>query len=176
MIKIEDNYLDQHAFDEIHNLLMSKEFPWYYNNNYGGNYPLTEYWFWHDTHGRKTLGNTNLLDPYFGVLQPLLSQLNPLALIRIRANCNWRTRDEEQRLWHRDTTVDCTTSILYINANDGCTVFKDCDTIVESVPNRFITFPSHMQHAAKPFTSPERRVLINFNYHARKEGSLKNVI
>lgn len=170
MIEVIDNYLERNQFEMIKNLLESKDFPWYYHGNYGGDYPLTEFWFWHDTRGKCTLGKTNIIDNYFDVLTPLLCQLNPLALIRIRANCNWRTQAAKQRAWHRDTTVDCTTSILYINSNDGCTIFKDDDTVVESVENRFITFPSHMQHAATPVTNTERRILINFNYHKRTQG------
>ena len=175
-IVIEDNYLQQDQFDRLRSFMMSDQIAWYYSGNYGGNYPLMEHWFHRENQGPERHPNTPFLNTQYEILNPLLMQLNPIAILKIRANCNWRTHNEEQRVFHTDITAESTTSILYINHSDGCTIFKDCDTIVESVANRFVTFPSNMLHAARPFTTPERRVLINFNYIARKQEAHHNVI
>ena len=59
---------------------------------------------------------------------------------------------------------DCVrTSILYMNTNDGYTLFED-GTKVESVMNRLITFPYNMKHAGTTCTDVPFRMVINFNY------------
>jgi hypothetical protein len=171
-IQIIDNYLHHDEFERIRGYIMGADMTWSYLGNYGGSYPLMERVFWSEEHGQETFGRTPFLNNDYNYLNPLMRKLDPVAVLRIRANCNWRTNpnDMQQRGWHTDfpKSVNATTSILYINDNDGCTVFKDDDTICESRSNRLLTFPSTMGHAATPFTDAERRVLININYHGGK--------
>ena len=35
---------------------------------------------------------------------------------------------------------------------------------VESVANRLVEFPSSYEHSSTPFTTTDRRIVINFNY------------
>ena len=56
-----------------------------------------------------------------------------------------------------------TTSILYINTNNGWTVIKGYGK-VESVANRMVIFDSNLQHSGVTCTDKNRRVVINFNY------------
>ena len=55
------------------------------------------------------------------------------------------------------------TSILYLNTNNGYTEFED-GTKVESVANRFISFPIETKHRGTSCTDKKIRVVINFNY------------
>ena len=55
------------------------------------------------------------------------------------------------------------TSILYMNTNNGYTKFED-GTTVESVANRFVTFPNHTEHTGTSTSDTEYRLVINFNY------------
>ena len=57
-----------------------------------------------------------------------------------------------------------TTSIFYINTNNGYTKFKD-GTKVESIANRMITFPANMEHCGTSCTDKNIRIVINFNYY-----------
>tara|TARA_B100001250_G_scaffold390854_1_gene391187 strand:+ start:929 stop:1480 length:552 start_codon:yes stop_codon:yes gene_type:complete len=171
-IQIIDNYLSHDEFERVSNFMLGEQMKWTYLGNYGGNYPLMERVFYHEERGQERVGRSFILDESMTHLFPLLRKIDPLVLLRIRANCNWRTNpnDMQQRGWHTDfpKSVHATTSIFYINDNDGCTVFKDDDTICESKANRLLTFPSTMGHAATPFTNTERRILININYHGGK--------
>ena len=171
-IQIVDNYLTNLEFDKLSSYILSEDMSCYYLGNYGGSYPLMERVFWSEEHGQERFGRTPFLNNDYTHLAPLMRKLNPIATLRVRANCNWRTNpnDMQQRGCHTDfpKSVHATTSIFYINDNDGCTVFKDDDTICESKANRLLTFPSTMGHAATPFTNTERRVLININYHGGK--------
>ena len=56
-----------------------------------------------------------------------------------------------------------TTSIFYINTNDGYTKFED-GTKIESIANRMITFPANINHTGTSCTDEQTRVVINFNY------------
>ena len=57
-----------------------------------------------------------------------------------------------------------TTGIYYVNTNDGYTELKD-GTIIESVGNRLVTFPSNMLHRGTSCTDEPMRAVINFNYY-----------
>ena len=55
------------------------------------------------------------------------------------------------------------TSIFYMNTCDGYTKFED-GTVVESVANRFVTFPNHTEHTGTTTSNSDYRLVINFNY------------
>ena len=63
--------------------------------------------------------------------------------------------EEKQKQW--------TTSIFYVNTNDGYTLFED-GTKVESVANRMLSFPANMRHTGTTCTDQQIRIVINFNY------------
>ena len=56
-----------------------------------------------------------------------------------------------------------TTSIFYMNTNNGYTKFED-GTKIESVANRLVSFPSNMKHKGTSCTDEKTRVVINFNH------------
>ena len=56
-----------------------------------------------------------------------------------------------------------TTSILYLNTNNGWTAIKGYGK-VENVANRMVIFDSNLQHSGVTCTDKNRRVVINFNY------------
>ena len=106
------------------------------------------------------------------IMKPILDSFQYAALIRIRAVCNWRTGTMTQREWHVDVPFDCTTAIYYLHDSDALTLFKDDDNEpleVETKANRLVEFPSQYEHAVSPMTTPERRVLINFNFIRAKK-------
>ena len=63
--------------------------------------------------------------------------------------------DEKLKQW--------TTSIFYVNTNNGYTKFED-GTKVESVANRMVTFPTNMKHTGTSCTDEKMRIVINFTY------------
>ena len=87
-----------------------------------------------------------------------------LIWLRVKANMNPATA-EHTRLgqFHSDFTFPCTTSIFYLNTNNGWTEFED-GTKATSVANRLVTFPSHMKHVGFSCTDEQVRVVINLNY------------
>ena len=106
------------------------------------------------------------------MLMPVINVLPILTAWRIKANLLTRTSTIVENEFHTDIgtlvkkpekLAQWTTSILYINTNNGYTKFED-GTKVESVANRLLTFPANMKHAGTSCTNERVRVVINFNY------------
>tara|TARA_B100001996_G_scaffold228330_1_gene175916 strand:- start:682 stop:1230 length:549 start_codon:yes stop_codon:yes gene_type:complete len=163
MIDIIDNYLPEEEFFRVFNHMKEHQFDWHLStivNRDGvpGNMQLCH--SFHNMHQHKP--------STFGIVVPVLRKLNPIALMRIKANLSLATKEVEVGRLHidivDDDTPDCVrTSILYMNTNDGYTVFED-GTKVESVMNRFVTFPHTLKHAGTTCTNAPFRMVINFNY------------
>ena len=183
-MKIEDNFLELKDFDELQTLIMgSNFFDWHYgeSNVYPDGkiiYPQfgsrpqevdkNKFQFIHMFYDAHT-PHSRLLEN----LQSIIKIIQPISLIRIKANLLIRTPDIVEKGFHVDMTnvpeekqKQLTTSIFYVNTNNGYTVFED-GTKVESVANRMITFPANMKHTGTTCTDEDTRVVINFNYFAQ---------
>ena len=101
---------------------------------------------------------------YYHLLDDVISRLNVKKLCRIKANLNPRTLFKRNSGFHTDWD-DVTTSILYLNTNNGGTQFKG-GKFIKSVANRLITFDSNLKHAGVTCTDEKIRVVINFNYES----------
>ena len=170
-MKIKDNYLPFDDYIKLSKSLLGESFPWFYSpwvvdpeDRYEKN-ELDHYQLYH-------LFYDNAQEPYvqsgylFETLKPLLQVIgcDIRALVRIKANNMLRRSRIIKHGYHVDYPWDdCTTSIYYVNTNDGYTEFED-GTKVESVANRLITFPSSMKHTGTTCTDSKNRVVINFNY------------
>ena len=158
-MKIIDDYLPEHEFKQIQDLMMGDMFPWYYNDSMvhddDGNYTFIHAFY---------VTDKGINSDFFNRLGPLLEnlKLNKNTLKRIKANLNVKTLFHRKTGWHTD---DCgsTTSIFYLNSNNGWTQFKKGGK-VESVSNRMVIFDSELEHTGVTSTNENRRVMINFNY------------
>ena len=164
-MEIVDDFLDQEEFDELQVLMMGDDFAWYFNkvivyNEVGDKFQFTHTFYKYDAPQSS----------YFENLKPILEIINPISLWRIKANLRTRTSKSEESSFHSDIDImseekrkQWTTSIFYVNTNNGYTKFED-DTKVESIANRMVTFPANMKHLGASCTDQKRRVVINFNY------------
>ncbi len=175
-MKIEDNFLDQNTFDELQTLMIGRgevneEFSWYYNDGVDFEYESSD-----------LLNNFNFMfvhvfyfrafacSPHFENMEPILQKIFPMSLWRIKANLLTRTPNIIKNTFHVDILdlpeeklKQWTTSIFYINTNNGYSEFED-GTQVESVANRMVTFPANIKHRGTSCTDEKTRVIINFNY------------
>ena len=179
-MKIEDNFLEQKDFDELQTLIMGVIFDWHYGES--NVYPVGEldsdgkiiypeevdknkFQFIHMFYHAHTPHSQFLEN-----LSPIVKIIQPISLIRIKANLLTRTPNIVENGFHVDMTnvpeekqKQLTTSIFYVNTDNGYTVFED-GTKVESVANRMITFPANMKHTGTSCTDQQTRIVINFNY------------
>jgi len=95
----------------------------------------------------------------------IFDKINPNVWIRIKANLTVKTDEVRVGAFHLDfPTIEHTTSIYYINSNDGCTTFENGEEI-QSVENTLVTFPSRLRHAGSTPSSTKIRCVLNLNYH-----------
>ena len=167
-IKIEDNFLDQEKFIKLQIVMMGQDFYWYYNDTIVYVNEPDKFQFTHIFHNGFAP-----ISSFCETLSPILEVINPVSLWRIKANLLTRTSTIVENSFHVDMNhlskeklKQWTTSIFYINTNNGYTKFED-GTKVESVANRFITFPSNMKHLGTSCTDQKTRVVINFNYFTK---------
>jgi len=161
--EIIDNFLEKDDFDKIKKCLMGPYFDWYYNDSVidEEENELNKYQFIHNFYRDHRLTSN-----YFQVIEPIILKINPIALIRIKANLNPRTENNFEHGYHVDyenTPPNQRTGVFYLNTNDGFTLFED-GTKVESVENRFVSFKTSMKHTGSTCTNQKIRVVINFNY------------
>ena len=180
-MKIIDNFLDQENFDKIQTLMMGQELSWYYldgkdtekgilfehNDSDSEEENRNKFMFFHMFY----IGDVPF-SPFIEQIKPILEVIKPLSLWRIKANLLTRTSSIVSKAFHVDMIdfenfpeklKQWTTSIFYVNTNNGYTIFED-GTKVESVANRMITFPGNMKHTGTSCTDEQTRVIINFNY------------
>ena len=161
MVEVIDNFLPKDIFVEMQYKILANDFPWYYNNGIVGHHQKNKYQFVH-TFFNCDINFSNLHNEYYSFIDPCLHKLGVKHLKRVKANLNPKT------IFHRNGGFHCdiknvTTSIFYINTNNGWTKFKDgCK--VECIENRMVIFDSNIEHAGFSCTDQKRKVVVNFNY------------
>ena len=159
-IKIIDNLLDKDAFTSLQSFILGNNFAWHFNqfidykNEKKGKFQFTHNFY----------KDNQPYSAHYKDVEPILNTLDYFALVRIKANLLTRTLKIVINDYHTDhNKKDWNTSIFYVNTNNGYTEFKD-GTIINSVANRLITFPSGMAHRGTSCTDEKTRVVINFNW------------
>ncbi|SVA86657.1 uncharacterized protein METZ01_LOCUS139511 [marine metagenome] len=145
--------------------LIQSDFPWYFQPTMVTKEEVSPGGFDHTVYHASVP-----ISRFYSHFIPILEQLNVAILIRIRVNLNPRLPEPYVFQFHTDT-VDLgkaitnlgTTSILYINTNNGYTELED-GTKIESVANRLATFPTNTKHRIVTQTDEQTRILINLNY------------
>jgi hypothetical protein len=174
-VSIQDNFLWKEQFEVLRNTITGPEFPWYFNpikvsNNEDRS--ITPGQFVHMVYER----NAPCSQYYDFHFIPILKQLNVAILTRIKLNLNPRLSEPfyatfhidsvDAHEFHEDIRARMTTSILYINTNNGYTELENGeeDTRIENVANRLVTFPADIMHRGVTQTDEQTRIMINFNY------------
>ena len=166
MIKIEDNFLDTQVFKNIQELYFSNQIPWTYGEVVYDHelksdaFKLDNYQFSHLLYSYEQ-PSSNL----FKQIVPVLNSIDLATICKVKVNMNTRTSKIVEHGFHTDVPFKCKTSILYLNTNDGYTIFED-GTKIESVENRLVTFDSHIKHSGTSCTNQKVRLVLNMNYFA----------
>ena len=109
---------------------------------------------------------------YFDNIIPFLTKLNARALVRCKVNSVTREEEIVVHGYHTDLHYPkehpvgldgMRTAILYLNTNNGSTVFEN-GTKVESIANRCVIFPAHYKHSGTTCTDVLRRLALNLVY------------
>jgi len=165
---IVDDFLVKEEFVALRNIMTRHDFPWCYNPTVVRTPKpllLNPGYFIH-----MIYDNGMLCSSFYNPLGYLLSQLDIMILTRIRANLNPRLPEPYIFDFHidaedmgKDISAKWTTSIFYINTNNGYTELETGEKI-ESIANRLVSFPLSTRHRIVTQTDEQARMLINFGY------------
>lgn len=166
MFEIFDNCLDQQDFFTLQNSLLGADFPWYLNGSKvfknsvvpeKNNYQFT-HTFYHNYTGSSD---------WLKVIAPLITLINPAAIVRIKANLTAATSSIITYDLHIDEpSFVGKTAIYYVNTNNGYTQLLDGQQIA-SVENRLAIFDSDILHTGTSCTDEKVRCVLNFNYFTK---------
>jgi len=162
MIRVIDDFLFTADFNDIqNNLVYDPLFPWHfsieteYSAEWNENSPFQ---FFHGLYR-----NCVPVSDHFKFLNPILAKLNPRAIIRAKINLTTRSENIIEGAFHIDQSFDHKVAIIYLNTNNGYTLFED-GTKIESVANRVVLFDGNLKHLGTNCTDKQRRVVLNINY------------
>ena len=173
-VEIIDDLLPRPRFEELKNTFLGGNFPWFLHKVVPPNSPEyfipenSEKYNFQFSHG--LYANQRPHSDHFPLVQPILSNLNPLAILRIKANLTVRTPEIIEQGYHTDyeTDIKCITGVFYVNTTDGYTKFKTGE-VVNSVENRLVLFDSRIEHTGTTCTDSDVRCVINFNFLPRSD-------
>ena len=171
-------------FDKVIRTIIGKrQFPWFFQESITYNDHAFA-----DINDRQFVHmfyqNNVPISPFWGVIEPIISKIDPKSLIRCKANLVLGSKEPEIYTppWHYDLASSdglglppegealgvpwegVTTAILYLDTNNGYTLMKD-GTKSHSIANKFVSFPNSCAHTGVPPTDAKYRVVINFNYY-----------
>ena len=157
-LKIYKNFMGNFWFLKLKETLNSYNFPWYKGPILEENEKIQM------VHKFYEFGK--VLSDYFYLLNPCLKLLNVKELARVKCNLILKTPRIEEHGFHIDYEVKekFRTAILYMNTNDGYTIFKKNNKKIKSVENKLIDFDGHLQHMGTSCTDAPYRMVINFVY------------
>jgi len=159
--KVIDNFLPKENFLKIKNVLMGKEFPWFYLPDIshkdvisnGPMFYMQHLFYKHEPNSSFfELIRTNLLD-----------FIDIKALIRVKANLYPNQNIKKLNEPHTDFNYSHKGAIFSINTNNGGTLLKD-GTKIDSIENRILFFDPSEEHDSENCTDQKIRVNININY------------
>ena len=157
-VDVVDNFLKKEDYTNLRQMLESDNFPWYfYLHTANKTNDIFNYQFIHLFY-RDDVPNSD----YFDILKPLIKQINPISLIRVKANLNPISHKLVKFDKHIDQPIKCKVAIYYINDNNGYTVVGK--EKIKSKSNRIVFFDSNVEHYGTNSTNCKNRTLINFNY------------
>jgi len=164
-MKVHKNFLEEKDIEDIRAVFESDQFPWFYShvvNKDDLNPKATQnFQFTHSFYGENRVRSN-----FFDLLTPIFLKINPLSLLRVKANLLPRTTRVIEHGMHTDIVhpnTKITTGIFYINTNNGYTKFKNGKKI-QSVKNQYVEFDSLLNHTGTTCTDQDRRMVINLNY------------
>jgi len=173
-ISIIDNFLAEEEFINLRDTISAQDFPWNFSPILvQQSEKLSPGFFTHPVYGSNV--PCSQLYPLF--LPILDKKLNVAVSLRIKINLNTRLPEPYISDFHsdvfyfeKDMAAKWTTSIFYINTNNGYTELEEDGTKIESVANRLVSFPANTKHRAVTQTDEQRRLVINFYYLKKEKG------
>lgn len=161
-IEVRDDFLPREVFDNLQNLILSEDIPWYWqSSSVNGEDGCPQYCHvpYCDFTPRSFV---------WEYTRDAIGFLNPVGIFRVKYNSTPRTPEVIEKPLHYDLTrgdmqPDFKICILYLNDNDGYTHFETGQKVL-SRSNRAVIFPSNIKHGGSSCTNADRRVVLNIGF------------
>ena len=163
-IEVSDNFIkEKNIFKGMKDLLMSNDFPYYYNNTVGDKEDTSDFYFSH----RLYDNNQQTSDFFNKIVPPILDRLEFEKLYRAKVNCYTKKHKHIPTKMHTDLKVNKvplqhTVALFSINNNNGYTFFENGDKVL-SKENQLILFNGDIKHCSVAQTDKSIRINININ-------------
>jgi len=152
-----DNFLDKTEFKHIQKIVMSQDFPWYYNTCISGSSDAKHlYYFTHNFFKEEEKSN------FFYLWKPFLKKLDCKALLRIKGGLYPSHPKIRPNNFHVDFPFKHKGCIFYINSNNGPTVFGKKSVLPKE--NRAVLFDPSILHRSSLCSNQQVRITVTFNY------------
>ena len=113
-----DNFLAEEEFKKIQELFLSIKIAWNCCNGIvlpgDGDFQFVHVLY----------TNFAPASPFFNELSPVWKKLDPVSIVRCKANLNMKTPKHVESAYHSDVD-NCITAIYYVNTNN-IQIIKDC--------------------------------------------------
>lgn len=172
-IQIFDNALNQQSFDNISSLIMSINFAWYYKpestQKYAKMADLAESHYSYQFTHMFYFDQVPMSEHFMPTMIPVLEKLNCFSLVRMSANFMPPMQENYIQGMHTDSPTQCRSAVLYLNTNNGKTVFESGKEI-ESIANRLVIFDSNLKHSGVTTTDLSGRYVLNVLFFPRQNN------
>tara|TARA_R100000353_G_scaffold171237_1_gene135540 strand:- start:896 stop:1372 length:477 start_codon:yes stop_codon:yes gene_type:complete len=157
-MKIQENFLNENIFKNLQKIIMSDDFPWYYQNKVVD--VNDDFFFSHILY----MDDRQKSDLFY-LCHPIIGKINFTKILRVKLNCYTRKENHIKHGWHTDqvNTPNAKVALFSFNTNNGYTLFKNNDKVV-SKENTIIFFDNDQEHASVSQTDKFLRINMNINY------------
>jgi hypothetical protein len=174
---IDENFLKKDFQEEIYDLLVGNNFPWfYYKTTMSGlpEYNLEDYrdvpFFTH-----MLFLNERINSPFFYQIKKVFDEfaekhkIQYESFLQVRANFMLKQTDPRPLPPHVDFTFDHNVFLYYVNSSDGDTVFlkKDKKSVTKKISPKMgksVLFDGSTFHSIEPPMKNENRLVLNFSF------------
>ena len=163
-MNIIDEFLPEDEFKPIQDKILGSKFEWCYNSSIANQKEgLNQFQFIHDFFTTRNPYLDRPISKYHKLIRPILFKLQPMHLLRVKANLRPRTSKHVYSDMHIDLNMNQLTAIFYFNTSNGWTEFED-GTKIDSIANRMLIFDGDLMHCGTSPTDTQIRALLNINY------------
>lgn len=160
-MKIIDNFLDKEDLEDLKCIVLSERFPWYLNDGVS----VSNDGYIQFTH--QIYKNNEFTSSYtLGGLDIFKEKLGFEKILRAKFNLLHMSNEIIEHAYHTDLEKpgsNVKTAILYLNTNNGYTLFRNGNKI-DSVENRLVLFDGSLEHAGSTCTDKRYRAVFNLNF------------
>ena len=155
-MKIIKNFLEEKDYKNIKETIFSDSFPWYFYEQSVTNIPISQ--FVHTVFWKQKISSNA-----YNLLDPILNKLNPLTLLKIKVNLNYKTETVIETGEHTDIdNKNFLSAVFFLNNCDGYCRIKDKKVYSEN--NKIVIFNSNEKHTGTTTSNSSRRIVINIIY------------